>query len=882
MAYRDSRATRWKLALFSTSIVFGVAALVIIGSLKNNLNDSVKGQSKSLLGADLQIGARQEFSEDALNLTREIGGEQAREISFSTMMTVGENPQPRLVTIRGVESGFPFYGEVATTPVGKWSSIHSDSPDQGVLVEESFLISMQGKIGDRVKFGDQELAIIGTLDQAPPSSSGFSSMSPTVVVSYDVVKNSDLLSGKSLSSHRTYFKLPEVEDYRKMLKPYQPVIDAERLQTVTATQRSERIESTVNNLYLFLNLIGFSSLFLGGIGIAGAIHIHISERIPSVVTLRCLGCTSANAFAIYFIQGVCMGVLGTLLGLALGCGGIVLLGYFLQSLPNLIPFDITIAPVWYEVAKSACIGFMISICFALLPLLKLRNISPLAALQQDGMDSDNQTSQSKFKFSFDPLRWLIILALTGTAFLLAWLDNIGLGEEGSDKGLLAAAGYVGFLALTFGLLLGCGYLLRWLLRICVRKSWPFTVRQGISALYRPNNQTSIFMLSIGLGVFFLFTLMFMQNILLQWLSPDRLDGRPNIFMLDVPPEDAERAEQAVVQAGSKPLGAAAIIQLRLTDIKGVPVEDILKAQGDNESDEEGENIGNVEEGGVKKIPRWVLRRSFRSTFRSELSDTEKLIDGEWIGKYDASTSSGLIPISMEEKIAADLGVGLGDTITMEIEGFGEEVQLQITSLREVDWRSMDLNFFIVLPEGAVDDYVSFNILTAHSDSPEARAELQRVMFAGWPSVSVIDLSLILKTVQSVLNTAGKAIQVMSLFTLITGSIVLISALLSGRKVRTRETVLLRTLGASQGQIARILAIEYALLATLATVSGAGLAALASALLSQSLFDAEMYVFPWTLLFTAAAAVIIITVVLGMLLSRGIAKTPPMYALKSGS
>jgi putative ABC transport system permease protein len=237
---------------------------------------------------------------------------------------------------------------------------------------------------------------------------------------------------------------------------------------------------------------------------------------------------------------------------------------------------------------------------------------------------------------------------------------------------------------------------------------------------------------------------------------------------------------------------------------------------------------------------------------------------------------------MEEKIAADLGVGLGDTITMEIEGFGEEVQLQITSLREVDWRSMDLNFFIVLPEGAVDDYVSFNILTAHSDSPEARAELQRVMFARWPSVSVIDLSLILKTVQSVLNTAGKAIQVMSLFTLITGSIVLISALLSGRKVRTRETVLLRTLGASQGQIARILAIEYALLATLATVSGAGLAALASSLLSQSLFDAEMYVFPWTLLFTAAVAVIIITVVLGMLLSRGIAKTPPMYALKSGS
>lgn len=867
MAYRDSRATKWKLALFSTSIVFGVAALVIIGSLKNNLNDSVRGQSKSLLGADVQIEARQEFSEGAEELAREIGGEQAREVSFSTMLTVGENPRPRLVTVRGVEGGFPFYGEVATTPAGMWDAVHSE---EGVLVEESFLISMKGKVGDLVRFGNVELPIIGTLDQAAPSSSGFASINPTLVASYDVVKRSDLLSGKSLSFHRVYFKLPGVEDHKKMLENYQPVIDGERLRTVTATQRSERIEKSVNNLYLFLNLIGFSSLFLGGIGIAGAIHIHISERIPSVVTLKCLGCTSANAFAIYFIQGVCMGVLGTVMGLVVGCGGIVLLASFAGALSGVIPFEITIKPVWFEVLKSGVIGFVISVCFALLPLLRLRNVSPLAALRQDAGDAGGRGAGR------DPLRWLILLALMGAAFLLAWVDNRDLGR-GGDKGVLAAAGYVGFLVVTFGLLLGCGFLLRWVLKFFVRRSWPFTVRQGFSALYRPNNQTSIFMLSIGLGVFFLFTLMFMQNILLQWLSPERLDGRPNIFMVDVPPEDAERAEEVIVESGNTPLGAAPIIQLRLTEIKGRSVEDILAEKGDRGDYKDGEK------GESKRIPRWVLRRSFRSTYRAELSDTEVLTDGEWVGSYDgvepASASGGVIPISMEVKIAEDLGVGIGDRITMEIEGFGEEVELEIASLREVDWQSMDLNFFIVLPEGAVDDYVAFNILTAHSDNAEARAELQQRMFASWPSVSVIDLSLILKTVQSVLNAAGKAIQVMSLFTLITGSIVLVSALLSGRKVRTRETVLLRTLGASQGQIARILAIEYALLATLATVAGAGLAALASALLSQNLFDSEVYVFPWGLLFGGAGGVIFVTMVLGMLLSRGIARTPPMASLK---
>ncbi len=868
MAYRDSRAAKLKLALFSASIIFGVAALVVIGSLRYNLNDSVKSQSKSLLGADLQLSARKEFSKEANDLTAQIGGDQAKEISFSTMMTVGENPQPRLVSIRAIEPGFPFYGTVATTPADAWQSVHSNAKG-GVLVEESFLLSMQSKIGDMVKIGKLELPIIGTLDQAPPSSSGFAGMNPTVVTSFDTIRGSELLSSKSLSFHSTYFKLPALTADMQISDEFQAAFDAERLRSVTATQRSERIEKTINNLYLFLNLIGFSSLFLGGIGIAGAIHIHISERLTSVATLRCLGCTSAKAFAIYFIQGVFMGALGTLLGLISGCGLIAVAAYFAQSLPGVIPFDITIEPVFTEIVKAAGIGFIISVCFALLPLLKLRKISPLAALRNEGAELESG-QKSGFR---DPLRWLIILTLAATAFLLAWLDNRELG-----RGLATARGYVSFLAVTFGLLLSCGLFLRWVLKLCVRPSWPITIRQGFSALYRPNNQTSIFMLSIGLGVFFLFTLIFTQNVLLQWLSPDRLADTPNIFMVDIPPEDTSKARETIQKAGSTPLADAPIIQLRLTSIKGKSVDEIFREQA--EQKKQFNNTNKKEEG---QIPKWVLRRSFRSTFRSELSDTEELVSGEWIGTYDASTAtpSLLIPISMEAEIAANLGVNVGDTLTMEIEGFGEEINLKIASLRKVDWRSMNLNFFIVLPQGAVDDYVAFNILTAHSASPETRAELQQAMFAKWPSVSVIDLSLILKTVQSVLDAAGKAIQAMALFTIITGSIVLISTLLSGRKIRTKEIVLLRTLGASQGQIARILAIEYTLLASIATIAGTGLAAIATALLSSFLFENEAYTFPWSQLLIGASSVIVITVTLGMLLSRGIANTPPMHALKAG-
>jgi len=852
MAYRDGRAAKWRLALFSTSIVFGVAALVTIGSLRQNLNTAVKSQAKSLLGADIQLSARQEFSDKAKELTETLGGQQAKEISFTTMMTVGDNPIPKLVNIRGVESGFPFYGSVSTTPSNAWQNIQLTP---GVLVEESFLLTMKGKLGDMVKIGNQKFPITGILNQAPPSSSGFAGITPTVVTSFDNVAKADLLSGKSLSFHKTYIKLPQGTDAGKLLNKHDETIGTERLRRTTAKNRSENIEKAINNLYIFLNLIGFSSLFLGGIGIAGAIHIHISERLRSVATLRCLGCTTATAFAIYFIQGACMGLFGTLLGLAVGCGLVFGIASLTTSLPDVIPFAIEISPVISEVLKAGLVGFIICICFALLPLLSIRTVSPLAALRQGETAHQAATRE--------PLRWLIILALAGTAYLLAWYDN-----QQMKDGVKTAIGYVGFLVIAFSLLLAAGLLLRWILKLLVRPSWPLAFRQGFSALYRPNNQTSIFMLSIGLGVFFLFTLLLTQNILLQWLSPERLSNKPNIFMVDVPPEDIEKAKELIASTGAKPLANAPIIQLRMMKIKGVPVEEFIKHQAKNRKQANNE----------PKIPRWILRRSFRCTYRSEPSTTEKLTKGEWVPFYDETSKA--VPISIEEEIAGNLGLKLGDTITMEIEGFGEELTLKVASMREVDWRSMNLNFFIVFPDGPIKDYVAFDIQTAHSPNAETTAALQQEMFKQWPTVNVIDLSLILKTVQAVLSASGKTIQMMALFTIITGSIVLVSSILSGRRVRIKESTLLRTLGASQAQIARILAIEYTLLALLATTAGSGLAAGACLLLGQVVFESEPYTFPWLILITGSSIVIVVTVSLGMLLSRGIAKTPPMQAIKA--
>tara|TARA_B110000881_G_scaffold184171_1_gene171699 strand:- start:383 stop:1735 length:1353 start_codon:yes stop_codon:yes gene_type:complete len=445
------------------------------------------------------------------------------------------------------------------------------------------------------------------------------------------------------------------------------------------------------------------------------------------------------------------------------------------------------------------------------------------------------------------------------AFLLTWWD-MGAGKDSWKTAL----GYIVFLLLAAIVLMLSGYLLRWLARILARPSWPFVIRQAVANLHRPNNQTGLFMVSIGLGTFIIFTLLLLQNILLQWLDPVRMSERPNIFLVDVPPEENAAVQKIITDSGVTVLGNAPIVQMRLTKIKGVPVQ----------------KLADDSVVGGKKIPKWILRREFRSTFREQLTDTEKLIAGKWIGEYRSGEHGKSVPVSFERKLAGDLGIEIGDEVTVSIEGFDETVPLIVASLREVEWQSMNLNFFIVFPKGAIDEYVSFNVAAANSPDDASTAKLQRAIFERLPFVNSIDLSLILRTVQSVLQAAGKAVQIMALFTIFTGAIVLVACILAGRRIRIRESILLRTLGATRAQISKILAVEYTLLGSMATLSGATLAVVASMLLGNKVFDGEPYIIPWMLLAEGVGAVVLITVILGMLLSRGVASQPPLQILRS--
>jgi putative ABC transport system permease protein len=278
----------------------------------------------------------------------------------------------------------------------------------------------------------------------------------------------------------------------------------------------------------------------------------------------------------------------------------------------------------------------------------------------------------------------------------------------------------------------------------------------------------------------------------------------------------------------------------------------------------------------RQTPEWELEREYRSTYREQLSETEKITAGEWVGRV-AFHPGDTVPVSVEQDIAKDLDVKVGDELVFDVQGM--PIKSRVASLRLVDWKRFQTNFFVVFPVGVLEKAPTFNVLVSRVPTPAASARLQNAVVAKFPNVSALDLTSVIQTVDAILSKVALVIRIMSLFTVGTGLIVLASTIWSGRYQRLKESVLLRTLGASRLQIWKILGAEYLFLGLLASATGILLALAASWALAVFTFKLAYTPSLWPLLI-AALAVSSLTVAIGLLTSYGIGNTPPLEILRA--
>jgi putative ABC transport system permease protein len=833
MAWRDSRASRWRLMLFTLCIVVGIAGLVAVGSLGRSLEVAVEGQAKSLLGADLSIGSRVRFTPEHEEFLATLGGEQAREITFTTMIVFPEREGTRLVQVRGVEGGFPFYGRIESVPAEAADRFRSGG---GVLVEESLLLQFGAQVGDTVTIGSLTTRVLGALQKVPGESVAFATIAPRVYLRMEDLVATGLLRDGSLARYRVLFKMPETVDVPKLVEANRPRLDTLRLSVATVAERKEDLGQSMRNLYHFLNLVGFVALLLGGVGIASAIQAHVKQKVPTVAVLRCLGCPVWVAFAVYVTQGVALGAMGAVLGAIVGT---TIQRWLPGVVADFVPFEIKLTTSWVALAESAALGFAVCVLFALLPLAGIRRVSPLQVLRVAHEDRKVR----------DPLRIAVGVALAGLVLAFA-LGHTQRWQEG--------LGFAGGLAVAFAALAGVARLAIATLRRLKFPRAPFAVRQGLASLYRPNNRTLLLVVSLGLGTFLLVTLQISQVTLMRELVSGREEGRANAILFDIQADQMEAVADLVRGQGLPVLDQVPIVTMRLKSIRGKPVEEILASDRD------------------RKGPGWAMRREYRSTFTDRLRDSDRIVSGHWTGSVAPGTEP--VPVSVEDGIAKELGIGVGDLLVWDIQGV--PMRTQVASLREVDWRRVQPNFFVLFPKGPLDDAPAFHVLVTRVESPEQSARLQREAVRLFPNVSAIDITLVLRTVDQILGKIAYAIRFMALFTVSTGLLVLIASVLSGRYQRVKESILLRVLGSSRRQVLRILLVEYAVLGILSAMTGVVLSLAASAALSWFVFKVP-WVPPVVVPLSAIGVVTVLTVATGWLASRGITNQAPLEILRRG-
>ena len=830
MALRDSRGSRRKLFLFTASMILGVAALVAISSFGENLERAVDEEAKSLLGADLSFERDLPFASETEAIIDSVGGDQSRRVSFVSMAFFPENQQTRLATIRAVEPGYPYYGSVETEPPDAASGFMDGD---NVLVDGTLLEQLQAKIGDSLRVGRYLYRVAGELKKTPRESAAMMLVSPRIYLPLARLDTLLLQTG-SQADYEVYFKFDDDRDVEAMMETLGPVLREQKVGFDTVEEIREDWNEGLTNLYRFLNLVGFIALLLGGVGIASAIHVYIKQRIETVAVLRCLGARSTPTFTIYLLQASTMGFVAACIGSAIGLG----IQWFVpRLLADFLPVAVKLTFTWGPVLMGLGIGLGVSLLFALLPLLAVKNISPLLTLRKS-VEAPAEARTWQYV-----IYGVIALAVVGFAILQAPEWYIGLA-------------YAGGIGVVFGLLALTALAITNLSRRYFPSSWSYPWRQGFSNLYRPNNQTVILMLSLGLGTFLIMTLFLVQQTLLNQIQVTGGEDRPNMVFFDIQPDQLEPVSEIVSETGLPVLEKVPLVTMRLKQVKDRTIE-------------------SLREDSTRGSYTWAHRREYRSSYRSEMNDAETLVEGEFIGSV--APDARHVPVSIEQDVADELDVALGDTLVWDVQGV--PITTYISSIRSVDWQRFQTNFFFVFPTGVLEEAPQFYVLLTRSANDQQSGRVQSAIVQEHPNVSAIDLTLVLSVFDAIYSRISFVLRFMAMFSILTGIIVLISAVTVSRYQRISESVLLKTLGASRSQVIRILLIEYFFLGLFAALTGIVLAIACAWLLSFFVFQAP-FTFPAGAVAGGLVFVTMLTVFVGMFNSRGIYARPPLEVLRA--
>jgi putative ABC transport system permease protein len=792
MAWRETRAASRHVLIFFACIAFGVGALVGVASFAASLDRTLAHEAKALLGGDLELRGARPLDPPTEALLGRLAAQGATLTHVRELVGMARDPAGGgtvLVELKAVEDAYPLYGRLETVPARPLAELLGDD---GALVQEALLTRLGRAVGDTMVIGMGRFRITGILRKEPDRAAGLFTLGPRVLIAARALPRTGLVQFGSRIRYRALLRLPDRLEPAAIRAALTREVPDPAVRIATFDEAQPGLRRFFSQLTTYLGLVGLVSLLVGGIGVAASVRTFIAQKRFTLAVLKCLGASSRTLLTAYLGQALALGLLGSLAGAALGVGVQALL---VPLLAGFVPFEIQARLEPWAIVRGLAMGLSVTLLSALWPLGEIRAIPPALILRYP-VDPSGPRGRRPWGAA--------LVVLGGLGALALW-------QAGSPK---VGAIFVGATAAALVALAGTARGLTALARRLPRLpdlAW----RHGLASLHRPGGQTAGVIVSLGVGVMLITTVALLERSMSRHIDHERRRETPSFFFVDIQPDQANafvRTVQAASGGAVRP-ALTPVVRGRLIAIDGQPI---------------------VREQVEGRDRAWYFTREYVLTFAATPPPANVLTRGRW---WTAAEAAERPRISLEEEAAGTFGVDVGGTLTFDIQGV--PIEAQVMSLRKVDWQSLSANFFVIFSPGALEGAPLSYIATARVP-PAAEMPTQDAVVRAFPNVTAVPVRDILERVGGVMAEIGVAIRVIALFVIGAGLTVMASALTASRYQRLRESVLLRTLGATRTVVARAFAVEYACLGAAAGVGGTLLGALLAWIVLRFLLDV-----PWT-------------------------------------
>ena len=821
LALRDLRGGLGGFRVFVACMALGAAAIAGVGSLAHGISDGLAREGRVILGGDLSFTL---IHREATREERAFLDGRGDVSVAATMRAMARTADGRssLVELKAVDRAYPLFGAVRADPPGKLDAqLGRRGEAFGALVDPALLARLGLKLGDRLNVGAATVELAATIVTEPDKLAGGLAFGPRLMISEDALRETGLLQPGSLVRWHYRLRLPAANASEAAAQEVKAAAERQLPSAGwdirTHTNASPQLERNIERFTQYLTLVGLTALLVGGVGVANSVKHYLDGRRSVIATMKSLGATGGRVFAVYFAEVLMLASVGIAIGLVIGAA----LPYLLVAvLGPIIPLPLAAALHPGELLLATLYGLLTAAAFALWPLGRAHD-APVSALFRDEVAPERRWPRKRYMLATAAA----VAALTAFAVVAAYDRKI------AAIFIVAALGVFAMLRLVAVLVM--------LIARRVPRPRSTVLRLAVSNIHRPGALTPTVVLSLGLGVALLVTVLEIDGNLRRQFTAALPEKAPSFFFLDIAAADSERFDALVqAQAPQGKLERVPMLRGRIVSAAGVKAEDIKAPP----------NI------------QWVLQSDRGITFGDEVPAGSRVVEGAWWG----ADYAGPPLVSLEKKIADGLGLKVGDEIIVNV--LGRELSARVANLRALDWQSLGINFVLVFSPGTFRGAPVTHIATLTFPDGGTVAEetsLLKTLEGAFPAITAVRVKDALDAIGQLVMNLVLAIRGASAVTLVAAALVLSGALAAGHRHRVYDAVILKTLGATRRQLIAAYALEYLLIGLATAAVGVAAGSIAA---WRVIVDVMTLPFAWqgAPAATAALAALAVTLVFGLI------------------